>query len=58
MWKLFYCNCVKFWLKSKETCLIYRSKNKCKNILEMNNLNEIVFNDYFFLYQIQIMELK
>ena len=45
----FHCNCVKIWLKSKESCPICRSKNKCKNILEMNNLNEIVFNDDFFI---------
>ena len=45
----FHCNCIKIWTNQKEICPICRSKNKCKNILESNNLNEIVLNEDFFI---------
>jgi hypothetical protein len=42
----FHCNCIKIWTNQKEICPICRSKNKCKNILESN---EIVLNEDFFI---------
>ena len=42
----FHCNCIKIWTNQKEICPICRSKNKCKNILESN---EIVLNEDIFI---------
>ena len=42
----FHCNCIKIWTNQKEICPICRSKNKCKNNLESN---EIILNEDFFI---------